>query len=109
MTWHRIDAYRNKTGKTLDVVADDLGISKSMLMMVKSGRRNLSGKSLFKLEEAEIAAGLKTRPPRVEAPPLKVPTVGKPAPPDFQSLESRLVAVELGIKEILKLLKEKKR
>ena len=29
-----------------------------MLMMVKSGRRNLSNKTLYRLEQAEIAAGL---------------------------------------------------
>ena len=58
MTWHRIDAYRNKTGKTLDEVAEDLEVSKSMLMMVKSGRRNLSGKALYRLDQAEKEAGI---------------------------------------------------
>lgn len=58
MTWARIDTYRNKTGKTLDEVAEDLEVSKSMLMMVKSGRRNLSGKALYRLDQAEKEAGI---------------------------------------------------
>ena len=57
MTWGRIDAYRCKTGKTLAKVAEDLGVSVSMLMMVKTGRRNLSGKALYRLHAAERAAG----------------------------------------------------
>ena len=59
LEWSRIDAYRNATGKTLQEVSDAIGVGRSMLMMVKSGRRNLSGKALYRLEQAEIEAGLK--------------------------------------------------
>lgn len=63
--WSRIDRYRNATDKTLSAVAADLGIGVSMLMMVKSGARSLSGKAEYKLECAEIAAGLREPGPKL--------------------------------------------
>lgn len=58
MDWERIDNYRNKTGQTLDQVAEAIGLGKSMLMMVKSGKRHLSSKALYRLEQAELEAGI---------------------------------------------------
>lgn len=58
MDWERIDNYRNKTGQTLDQVAKAIGVGKSMLMMVKSGKRHLSSKALYRLEQAELEAGI---------------------------------------------------
>ena len=59
MSWHRIDLYRVKTGKTLAEVASDLGVGVSMLMMVKTGKRALSRKVIYRLEQAEADAGIK--------------------------------------------------
>ncbi len=58
MSWQRIDNFRNKTGKNLDQVAEAIGVGKSMLMMVKSGQRHLSTRALYRLEQAERAAGI---------------------------------------------------
>jgi transcriptional regulator with XRE-family HTH domain len=41
-------------GLTWEQVAEKLGVSVSMLMMVKRGHRNLSPKSLYRLEQAEL-------------------------------------------------------
>ena len=60
MHWERIENYRNKTGKTWPEVAQDLGIGKSMLMMVKTGKRSLSSKVIYRLTEAEKTAGIQT-------------------------------------------------
>lgn len=64
MSWDRLENYRVKTGKTWPEVADDIGLGKSMLMMVKTGRRSLSSKALYRLEQAEIKAGIRKAPPR---------------------------------------------
>jgi transcriptional regulator with XRE-family HTH domain len=45
-------------GLTWKQVAEKIGVGVTMLMMVKSGRRNLSNKTLYRLEQAEVAAGL---------------------------------------------------
>ena len=66
MSWERIDFYRLKTGKTLDQVSDAIGVGRSMLMMVKSGKRNLSAKAEFRLAEAEREAGIETPLKRLE-------------------------------------------
>ena len=58
MSWQRIDNFRVKTGKNLDQVAEAIGVGKSMLMMVKSGKRHLGRRALYRLEEAERAAGI---------------------------------------------------
>ena len=60
MSWERIDFYRVKTGKTLKEVSAVIGVGTGMLMMVKSGRRRLSGKAIYRLEQAERDAGIKT-------------------------------------------------
>jgi len=46
-------------GITWSQVAQKLGVSVPMLMLVKSGHRNLSEKVLARLEWAEVEAGLK--------------------------------------------------
>jgi len=45
-------------GLTWKQVAEKIGVGVTMLMMVKSGRRNLSNKVLYRLEQAEVAVGL---------------------------------------------------
>ena len=62
MSLERVEEYRIKAGKTWDQVASDIGLSRSMLMMIKSGKRNLSAKALYRLEQAEISAGIRPSP-----------------------------------------------
>ena len=64
MGWEQIDSYRNRTGKKLAEVAADLGISVSMLMMIKSGKNHVSPKGQYRLEQAEIKAGLRNPEPK---------------------------------------------
>ena len=66
MSWDRLENYRVKTGKTWPQVAEDIGLGKSMLMMVKTGKRSLSSKAIYLLEQAEIASGIKASEPSVE-------------------------------------------
>ncbi len=73
MSWERLEKYRVKTGKTWPEVADDIGLGKSMLMMVKTGKRSLSSKALYRLEQAEIDAGIRAPPAE---PPLRVAESG---------------------------------
>ena len=76
MSWDRLENYRVKTGKTWPEVADDIGLGKSMLMMVKTGRRSLSSKAIYRLEQAEIKAGLRKAPLQpmvVQEPPAIYP------------------------------------
>jgi transcriptional regulator with XRE-family HTH domain len=49
---------------TWEQLADLLGMAVSMLYHVKRGNRNLSEKALFRLEQAEIAAGLRRPAPQ---------------------------------------------
>jgi transcriptional regulator with XRE-family HTH domain len=56
-----MDRLRLTQGLTWKQVAEKLGVGVSMLMLVKTGRRNISKKILFRLEQTEIAVGL--RPP----------------------------------------------
>ena len=49
----RLDALRVRRGTTWDVIAEELGISKSMIFHVKRGSRNLGKKALYRLEELE--------------------------------------------------------
>ena len=57
-TFERLEKLRIITGKTWEQIAEQLNVDKSMLFHVKAGKRNLSSKSLFRLEEAERAAGI---------------------------------------------------
>ncbi len=54
----RLERLRLVTGKTWQQIADALKVDRSMLFHVKSGARNLSDKALFRLREAELAAGI---------------------------------------------------
>ena len=56
--FERLERLRVGQGLTWKQVAEKIGVGVTMLMMVKSGRRNLSNKTLYRLEQAEIAAGL---------------------------------------------------
>ncbi len=57
----RLERLRSATGKTWDAVAADLGIKRAMLFHVLSGRRSFSDKSLQRLRDQEVAAGLKSQ------------------------------------------------
>lgn len=59
----RIENLRIKTDRTWAQMSDVLGLGVSMLMMVKSGKRGLSAKALYRLENAEREAGI--APPKV--------------------------------------------
>lgn len=54
MVFQRLRRFQVGEGQTWEEVAKRLGISVSMLMMVKRGRRNLSEKALYRLEQAEL-------------------------------------------------------
>jgi hypothetical protein len=58
-TYARLERLRLVTGKTWQQIADELKVDRSMLFHVKSGARNLGDKALFRLREAELAAGIK--------------------------------------------------
>jgi transcriptional regulator with XRE-family HTH domain len=51
--FERLDALRVRKGVTWDVIAGELGISKSMIFHVKRGSRNLGKKALYRLEQLE--------------------------------------------------------
>jgi transcriptional regulator with XRE-family HTH domain len=57
----RLQNLRLKKQLTWERLAVSLDLTVSMLFQVKAGNRNLSDKALYRLEQAEIAAGL--RPP----------------------------------------------
>jgi transcriptional regulator with XRE-family HTH domain len=59
LLFKRLERLRGLQGITWSQVAQKLGVSVPMLMLVKSGRRNLSEKVLARLEWAEVEAGLK--------------------------------------------------
>ncbi len=60
-TFARVQALRLKQGWTWEQTGKELGVSTAMLHLVKTGKRRLSQKVLFRLEQAEAHAGL--RPP----------------------------------------------
>lgn len=57
-TFSRLDRFRVSQNITWRDVARRLGVSVSTIMMVKTGQRNLGKKPLFKLNAAEIEAGI---------------------------------------------------
>ena len=92
-----------------------------MLHYLREGTRQPSSKLLRKIEEIEVESGLARvghvtdtenkgefdqSVMREQSGAPNVPTPGNPTPATVQSLETRLAAVEQGIAEILKLLKE---
>lgn len=56
--WARIENFMHRTGKTWVQTAQTLGLTTAMLSMVKTGKRNLSKRAVFRLSEAERAAGI---------------------------------------------------
>ena len=64
--FQRLRHFQVREGMTWAQVAEKLGVSVSMLMMVKRGKRNLSEKAIFRLEQAELeAADRRSRAERV--------------------------------------------
>jgi transcriptional regulator with XRE-family HTH domain len=59
--FERLQRLRRLQGLTWNQVGQKLGVGVGMLMMVKTGRRNLSEKALARLEWAEVEAGLRAR------------------------------------------------
>jgi transcriptional regulator with XRE-family HTH domain len=62
----RIQRLRLKQGWTWERVSQELGVSKVMLHYVKTGKRALSGKVLYRLEEAEIRVGLRQQKKEID-------------------------------------------
>lgn len=56
--YSRVDHLRVVLNKTWDEMAELLEIDRSMFFHLKAGRRNLSKKAVFRLEQAEIEAGI---------------------------------------------------
>ena len=54
----RLDALKDKLGVSWKDVAEELNLSVSMLMQIKSGERKLGANSLFRLCEVERSAGM---------------------------------------------------
>lgn len=57
----RLENLRNATGKTWDAVAADLGLKPAMIFHVLSGRRGFSEKTLQRLLECEVGAGVRSK------------------------------------------------
>jgi len=57
----RLGKLRAVTGKNWDSIAADLGIKRAMIHHVKSGRRGFSDKTLQRLLECEVAAGIRSK------------------------------------------------
>ncbi len=76
--FQRLEHLRVVTGKTWDQLAADLGVHRSLLFHVKSGTRNLSSKVMYRLAQAEVAAGITKSPGTLLAKALsgKARTVG---------------------------------
>ena len=60
--FQRLEQLRVVTGKTWDQIATDLGVHRSMLFHVKAGTRKLSSKVMYRLAQAELAAGITNNP-----------------------------------------------
>jgi hypothetical protein len=57
----RLERLRAATGKTWAALATDLGVKRAMVFHVLSGRRGFSEKTLDRLVECEVAAGVRSR------------------------------------------------
>lgn len=102
MSWDRLENYRIKTGKTWQQVGADIGLGKSMLMMVKTGRRDMSPKALYRLEQAEIEAGIK-RPGGVKEEPGQYTTRNDNAEMrrDLRGMKKDLAAMDKRVDQML--------
>lgn len=56
----RLERLRAATGKTWDALAASLGVKRAMLFHVVAGRRGFSEKTLQRLLECEVAAGVRS-------------------------------------------------
>jgi hypothetical protein len=56
----RLERLRAVTSKTWDALASDLGVKRAMLFHVVAGRRGFSEKTLARLLECEVAAGVRS-------------------------------------------------
>ena len=56
--WPKIEAFKRKSYLTWPAVAKIVGVSVAMLMMVKTGKRNLSQKALDRFDAAAREAGM---------------------------------------------------
>ena len=59
--WTRLEKLHSLTGMTWDSIATDLGITRAMVYHVKSRRRRFSEKTLQRLLECEVAAGIRSK------------------------------------------------
>ena len=106
MTWGRIERYMVRTGKTWAQVGADIKCSTAMLSMVKTGKRNLSKKALFRLEEAERVAGLSPPTPVVEASTAREtsPDYGAKSGPvkkvNTSEIRRRILSIERELREL---------
>lgn len=57
----RLERLRAVTGKTWDALAADLGLKRAMVFHVLAGRRGFSDKTLQRLLECEVAAGVRSQ------------------------------------------------
>ena len=124
MVLERIEKLRVKLGLTKAEVYEKLQISQPMVSMIRAGQRQPSMKSMRRLEQAEIEAGL--APPkkpaghvtdrgntgdsmilREEKGGYTINADSNPRFAEFLEFQNRISKIEIDIKEILKLLKEK--
>ncbi len=85
--FERLARLRNSQELTWNQLAQKLGVGVSMLMMVKSGKRNLSEKVMIRLEWMEVDAGIK--------PASKVSRVAKEAGRKPRSSNPPVVAEDM--------------
>jgi transcriptional regulator with XRE-family HTH domain len=62
----RVDVLRFKRGWTLAEVCNELGISRTMLHFIKTAKNGVTAKLLYRLEQAEVSAGIKSPLPSVD-------------------------------------------
>jgi len=79
----RLQNLRLKKQLTWEQLADLLGLTVAMLYHVKRGFRNLSEKAVYRLEQAEVAAGLR-----------------RPAPQETSTSKNENPDLELGLKRL---------
>jgi len=61
-TIQRLETFRLKKGWSWDQLGEALGLKRTMLHYVRSGERELSDKALYRLSQAEWAAGIAPPP-----------------------------------------------